>query len=99
MTTAAHGLARNRACDPADADIFDVSSDHHFLMATKRKKMTPGNGGMTTAIHIPKETWSLLRRIAFRRAEATGGRASVSKVITELVEQNRRAFEKELQVK
>jgi hypothetical protein len=56
-------------------------------------------GSMTTAIHIPKETWSLLRRVAFRRAEAEGGRASVSKVLTDLVEQNRRAFEKKLQDK
>lgn len=57
------------------------------------------SGSMTTAIHIPKETWSLLRRVAFRRAEAEGGRASVSKVLTDLVEHNRRAFEKELQEK
>lgn len=61
---------------------------------------TPDEGGsMTTAIHIPKATWSLLRRIAFKRAEAGGGRASVSAVLTDLVEHNRRAFEKELQVK
>ena len=60
-------------------------------------EISEASESMTTAIHIPKTTWSLLRRVAFRRAEAEGGRASVSKVLAELVEQNRRAFEKEIQ--
>ena len=56
-------------------------------------------GSMTTAIHIPKATWSLLRRIAFKRAEDGGGRASVSAVLADLVEQHRADFEKELKHK
>jgi hypothetical protein len=65
-------------------------------MATKGGQTASDNGGKTTAIHIPKETWTLLRRVAFKRAEANGGRASVSKVLAELVEQHRPVFEKEL---
>jgi hypothetical protein len=56
----------------------------------------PTDSGKTTAIHIPHETWTLLRRVAFRRAEADGGRASVSQVLTQLVERHRPEFEKEL---
>jgi hypothetical protein len=44
---------------------------------------------LTTAIHIPRETHKLLRAVAFRRAQSTGGRASVSAVITALVEEQR----------
>jgi hypothetical protein len=53
--------------------------------------------GVTTAIHIPENTWKLLRAVAFRRAQDQGGRASVSKVLTELVERHRKEFEQELQ--
>lgn len=50
---------------------------------------------MTTAIHIRLETWKLLRAVAFRRAQDTGGRASVSKLIEELVERHRGELESE----
>ncbi len=50
---------------------------------------------LTTAIHIPKTTHELLRSVAFRRAKESGGRASVSAVLTQLVEANRAALEKE----
>jgi hypothetical protein len=53
---------------------------------------------ITTAIHIPKETWELLRAVAFRRAQRTGGRASVSKLIVELVERCRSDLHKELSI-
>ena len=65
----------------------------------KKTNGTPTSGGMTTAISIRKDTWSLLRRIAFKRAEVGGGRASVSKVLTDLVEEHRIEFEKELRQK
>jgi hypothetical protein len=82
-------------------NVFDVSSTHHFpeqenIMAKRANEATQTSTGMTTAIHIPKETWTLLRRVAFKRAESGGGRASVSKVLAELVEQHRHDFEKEL---
>jgi uncharacterized protein (DUF2384 family) len=50
---------------------------------------------ITTAIHIPKPTWALLRAVAFRRAQEQGGRASVSKLIAELVERHRKELERE----
>ncbi len=49
----------------------------------------------TTAIHIPKETLALLRRVAVERANQHGGRPSVSAVITELAEAGRAELEKE----
>jgi hypothetical protein len=55
-----------------------------------------GTRGVTTAIHIPENTWRLLRAVAFRRAQDQGGRASVSKVLAELVERHREEFEHEL---
>jgi hypothetical protein len=55
----------------------------------------PGIESTTTAIHVPKTTWILLRSVAFHRAQANGGRASVSKLITELVERHRAELEKE----
>lgn len=54
-----------------------------------------GNESITTAIHIPKATWMLLRTVAFHRAQASGGRASVSKVIAEIMERHRPELEKE----
>jgi len=53
---------------------------------------------ITTAIHIPKETWTLLRAVAFRRAQNTGGRASVSKLIVHMVEECRSDLENELSI-
>ena len=54
-----------------------------------------GHRSITTAIHIPEPTWKLLRAVAFHRAQDQGGRASVSKLITELVELHREQFELE----
>jgi len=61
-------------------------------------RVTHENGehrSITTAIHIPESTWKLLRAVAFHRAQDQGGRASVSKLITELVERHREEFEHE----
>jgi hypothetical protein len=52
---------------------------------------------ITTAIHIPEQTWKLLRAVAFHRAQDRGGRASVSKLITELVERYRTELDAERQ--
>jgi hypothetical protein len=54
---------------------------------------------LTTAMHLPKSTWELLRAVAFRRAQVSGGRASVSKVVTGLVEEKRLQLEKEISQK
>jgi len=53
----------------------------------------------TTAIVIPKTMWNLLRGVAFRRAQASGGRASVSEVLRSLVEIHRSELEKEVRQK
>lgn len=49
----------------------------------------------TTAIHIPHEALALLRLVAVQRANREGGRPSVSAVLTEMVEQQRAALERE----
>jgi len=50
----------------------------------------------TTAIHITKDMWRLLRAVAFKRAQDNGGRASVSEVMRELVESHRAELENEV---
>lgn len=52
---------------------------------------------ITTAIHIPKDTWSLLRAVAFQRAQDQGARVSVSKLVAELVERHRVELEHEIE--
>ena len=75
------------------------------VMEGKAKKSRPKRpvpateeprGNMTTAINLPVETWELLRQVAFKRALNTGGRASVSALLVDLVERQRAALEKEL---
>jgi hypothetical protein len=48
---------------------------------------------LTTAIHIRRDHWDLLRRAAFARAMSQGGRASVSAVLTDLIERHRDELE------
>jgi hypothetical protein len=55
-----------------------------------------GLSAITTAIHIPRATWTLLRAVSFRRAQNQGGRASVSRLIAELVERHREDLEQEI---
>ncbi len=50
---------------------------------------------LTTAIHIPRSTWRLLRAVAFKRAQEGGGRPSVSALLAELAEQHRKELEEE----
>ena len=51
---------------------------------------------MTTAIHIPKRTLSLLRKVSITRADRNGGRPSVSAVLVDLVEEARERLEREV---
>ena len=44
---------------------------------------------LTTAIHIPRSTWKLLRAVAFKRAQERGGWPSVSALLVELAERHR----------
>lgn len=50
---------------------------------------------VTTAVHIPKATLSLLRRVAVARADKHGGRPSVSGVLVGLAERARAELEQE----
>jgi hypothetical protein len=50
----------------------------------------------TTGLHLPEELWVLLNRVAFERARTKGGRASVSALLVEMIEQHRKQLEKEL---
>lgn len=75
------------------------SSNNSPRMATKLAEQAANSSlpaeTITTAIHIPKPTWTLLRAVAFHRAQEQGGRASVSKLIAELVERHRKELERE----
>lgn len=69
-------------------------------MATKSTKRHEGtheraSDTLTTAVHFPRKTWELLRAVAFRRAQSGGGRASVSKLLTTMVEAQRTQLENE----
>jgi hypothetical protein len=50
----------------------------------------------TTGVHLPADLWVLLNRVAFERARTRGGRASVSALLAEMIEKNRKALELEL---
>lgn len=49
----------------------------------------------TTSLHLPSDLLYLLRVIAVNRANRRGGRPSVSDVVRELLEHNRRQLEAE----
>lgn len=50
----------------------------------------------TTGLHLPADLWELLNRVAFERSRTKGGRASVSALLVDMIEQHRRELEKEL---
>lgn len=54
-----------------------------------KKSSTPADRSSSTAITIAPQDWRLLRAVAFARVQKVGGRASVSAVIAELIEQAR----------
>ena len=65
------------------------------MAAQAKEKTETGGDYLTTAIHIPRDTHRLLRAVAFKRAQAAGGRASVSAIITQLVEDHREELTRE----
>ena len=64
--------------------------------STQRNTAIPGEETVTTAIHLPKRTLALLRRVAVERANQRGGRPSVSALITDLVEGLRPTLQSEI---
>jgi hypothetical protein len=83
----------------AAAEVKAEAPARANLMASDGPRAVPVDLGdkATTAIHIPKQTWDLLRRVAYKRALATGGRPSVSALVAELVERHRAELEAEAQ--
>jgi hypothetical protein len=51
---------------------------------------------ITTGVNLPADLWELLNRVAFERARTKGGRASVSALLVEMIERNRKTLELEL---
>ena len=82
-----HDMAKKQVRSPGSAKRIKIPDD---------ASEAPGPDTITTAIHISKSTWNLLRAVAFHRAQVRGGRASVSKLLAELVERHRAELEKEL---
>ena len=48
-----------------------------------------------TSVHLPSDLLYMLRMVAVTRARRSGGRPSVSDVIREMIESNRRQFHEE----
>jgi hypothetical protein len=65
-------------------------------VSSQRNAVGSGEETVTTAIHLPKRTLALLRRVAVERANQRGGRPSVSALITDLVEKLRPALQSEI---
>ena len=78
---------RAAAC-AAETKAIRTESPLHNGRRPPVSEEAPG-GMMTTAIHIRRDHWELLRRAAFTRATTAGGRASVSAVLTEMIERHR----------
>lgn len=72
-------------------------------MKSKKNLSGVGTGSTiewaTTAVHLPKKTLQLLRLVAFHRSQVHGGRMSVSRLVTDLVEDRREELEKEVRAK
>jgi hypothetical protein len=65
-------------------------------MATTKLAPAPKERFKTTGIHLRESQWILLNRVAFERARTRGGRASVSALLVEMIDKNRKALELEL---
>ena len=97
-------------CGDPSIDISSLVELYLIVMATKaHTKINGANAkthqqpeasqSITTAMHLPRQTWELLRSVAFHRAQSSGGRASVSRLITDLVEERRKKLEEEVALK
>jgi hypothetical protein len=74
-----------------------LTSDRLVLMAKKTAEPEPAERPYkTTGVHIPADLWELLNRVAFERSRTKGGRASVSALLVDMIEQHRKELEKEL---
>jgi hypothetical protein len=67
-----------------------VDAEPHGTAGIDRSDMA------TSAMHLPKATLQLLRRVAVARAGRQGGRPSVSALIVDLVEKHRAELQAEI---
>ncbi len=65
-------------------------------VSTPTAAQAPDNEMVTTAVHLPRRSLALLRRVAVERANRYGGRPSVSALITEIIESQRGKLEAEI---
>jgi len=89
----------------SDSSYHQLMQKREAASGSAKTKTAPAEPGrttdaalatVTTAIHIPRDTWDLLRAVAFHRAQDSGGRVSVSKLVAELVERHREELEDEV---
>lgn len=80
--------AMKATSDQIAAEATQVIETAPAVVPETARARVPGAAMVTTAIHIPKETHDLLRRVAVERAVDHGGRPSVSAVLTELVQRH-----------
>jgi hypothetical protein len=59
------------------------------------KKAPAEQNTVIAGISLPADQWELIRAVAYRRAKEGGGRASASRVISSLIEANRKSLERE----
>jgi len=96
-----HGRCRYRtgvSWPPSSPSPIHNSQDVHWCSMAKRISSSEPQGRpyKTTGLHLPVDLWELLNRVAFERARTKGGRASVSALLVQMIEKNRKALELEL---
>ena len=91
-------VARDRVEAERQATRRDLlaPAEHDVAPGARPARRTASDEMTTTAIHVPKATLALLRRVAVERANLHGGRPSVSAVLADLVERNRADLEREV---
>ena len=91
-------VARDRVEAERQATRRDVQApaERDAAPGGRPGRRTASDEMTTTAIHVPKATLALLRRVAVERANRHGGRPSVSAVIADLVERNRAELAREV---
>jgi len=79
---------KRRAEQPATVTA-PAAGDETKASTWSRPPTARADRSASTAITIAPKDWSLLRAVAFARTQRSGGRASVSAVIGELIDQAR----------
>lgn len=71
-------------------------TEMHRRVSGAAEEEKPAGKYITTAVHLPKATHDLLKRVANERSIKQGGRTSVSKLLAEIVEAQRSTLEAEI---